>query len=80
MIPIQNILQEYFRLFVQNVTEIYINKSKTFFFIVALLSANPNSLKKALDLQLHVNYIVSITVITTNFSYSTRTVQFAFIA
>lgn len=55
MIPIQNILQEYFRLFVQNVTEIYINKSKTFFFIVALLSANPNSLKKALDLQLHVN-------------------------
>lgn len=55
MIPIQNILQEYFRLFVQNVTEIYINKSKTFFFIVALLSANPNYLKKALDLQLHVN-------------------------
>lgn len=57
MIPIQNTLEytEYFRLFVQNVTEIYINKSKTFFFIVALLSANPNSLKKALDLQLHVN-------------------------
>lgn len=55
MIPIQNILQEYFRPFVQNVTEIYFNKSKTFFFIVALLSANPNALKKALDLQLQVN-------------------------
>lgn len=78
MIPIQNILQEYFRLFVQNVTEIYINKSKTFFFHCSAIVCQPKFSQEGF--RSTATRKLSINVITTNFGYSTRTVQFAFIA
>lgn len=78
MIPIQNILKEYFRLFVQNVTEIYINKSKTFFFHCSAIVCQSKSSQEGF--RSTATRKLSITVSTTNFGYSTGTIQFAFIA
>lgn len=78
MIPIQNILQEYFRLFLQNVTEIYFKNLKHFFFHCSAIVCRPKFSQEAF--RSTAPRKLSITVTTTIFGYSTRTVQFAFIA